>query len=335
MLIRTATSTDCAAIAKIQVDSYRSAYSSLMPSEYLDAFSYSEQEQDWKDWLDRERGLLLVAENEPGSIIGYTLVQLAAEEETNFDCEIVALHVNRVYHRQGAGRALMADAARRMHAQGCRSLGLWVIAGNPAVGFYDRLGGQPTGEHFFEIEELHLRQREIGYVWPRIEDLFGPLPPQRRLLFLTGPDRPENSGAAQDFAASRSYPCALVDHAQVCSLVKSGNAHPGERWDEPAQAQWELARRICAEMARAYHTAGIAVVIDALSLPEDFADWAALLVGIPVQVVVLLACSAAAGHQETDPGMQTWRSVPSARLIDTTLLTPVGKVRAIEQALGG
>jgi ribosomal protein S18 acetylase RimI-like enzyme len=338
MLIRTATSTDCAAVAKIQVDSYRNAYNSLMPTEYLDAFSYAEQEQDWKDWLDRESGLLLVAENEPGHIIGYVLVQLASEEETAFECEVVALHVNRAYHRQGAGRALLAAAARHMHAQGCRSLGLWVIDGNPAVGFYDRLGGQPTGEHFFEIEELHLRRREIGYVWARIEDLFEPLPPQRRVLFLTGPNDAGRSSAAQAFAASRGYPCALIDPAHIASFVKSGNAHPDERQDEPAQAQWELARRICAEMLRAYYSAGIASVVDVFSTSADFAKWATLLAGLPIQVVVLLPRSetlSARAAAENETALETWHSVPAARVIDTTRLSLAEVVNAIEQALGG
>jgi len=37
MLVRNATFADCAAIARLQVNSYRSAYASLMPAEYLAA----------------------------------------------------------------------------------------------------------------------------------------------------------------------------------------------------------------------------------------------------------------------------------------------------------
>lgn len=172
MLIRNAVISDSAAIAKIQVDSYRSAYAILMPQKYLDAFSYADQAQDWKDWLEDERGLVLVAEIAPGNIIGYLVVEQTRQEEARYDCEVVALHVNREYHRQGAGRALMAEAARKMQALGCRSLGLWVMDGNPAAGFYERLGGQPIGEKFFEIEELNVSCRELGYDWKRIEDLY-------------------------------------------------------------------------------------------------------------------------------------------------------------------
>jgi GNAT superfamily N-acetyltransferase len=170
--VRPATLADCSAVARIQVDSYRGAYAALTPAKYIDSFSYSEQEQEWKDWLQAGQGLLLVAESERGTITGYALTLPLLDENRSFDCEVIALYVNQVFHRQGAGRALMADAARRMRLQGCHSLGLWVMEGNPAASFYERLGGQPCGEHFFEIEELHLRERIVGYVWPNIETLF-------------------------------------------------------------------------------------------------------------------------------------------------------------------
>jgi len=79
-------------------------------------------------------------------------------------------HVN--FTAREAGRALLAETARRMYALGRRSLSLWVLDGNPACGFYEHLGGKANGETFFEIEELKLRRREAGYIWERIEDLF-------------------------------------------------------------------------------------------------------------------------------------------------------------------
>ncbi len=173
MLTRPATLVDCSAIAHIQVDSYRAAYAALMPAEYLAAFTYEEQTQDWRDLLAAGRAgeLLLVAEEARGAVCGYALVRRTDFVAAGFDCELVALHVRPGGYRQGTGRALMAAAARRMYTLGCRSLGLWVLDGNPACRFYERLGGQPRGEQFFEIEELHLRRREVGYVWDDITRL--------------------------------------------------------------------------------------------------------------------------------------------------------------------
>ena len=44
--VRRAALDDCATIARAQMDSYRTAYAGIFPQEYLDGFSYEEQEQD-------------------------------------------------------------------------------------------------------------------------------------------------------------------------------------------------------------------------------------------------------------------------------------------------
>lgn len=171
MNIRPAETKDCPAIARIQINSYRTAYAGLMPAEYLAAFSFEEQAQDWLDLLQTSPDLLLVAENEEGRVVGYSLARQTERAETGYDCELVSLHVERSQHRRGFGRALVSEAARRMKAKGCRSLYLWVLDGNPACKFYERLGGVEYGEQFHEIEEFSHRFREIGYAWQNIEDL--------------------------------------------------------------------------------------------------------------------------------------------------------------------
>lgn len=173
MRVREATVDDSAAIAEIQVNSYRSAYSDLLPDEYLSAFSTEEQTQDWKELLQEQRDLVLVAENADGLLVGYALTRKLDEDgQEPPPCELVALHVRREWHRQGAGRALVAAVAQRMHALGCPSLTLWVMEGNPAVQFYERLGGKLCGEKYFEIDDQKLRRKELGYCWEKIEDLF-------------------------------------------------------------------------------------------------------------------------------------------------------------------
>lgn len=174
MNIRLAAPADAAALAHIQVDSFRSAYAPFFPSEYLAAFSYAEQEQDWRDLIGAKNAgeILLVAESADGDILGYALSRQADAAQTGYDCELVAMHVRPGMYRRGTGRALMAETARRMHAAGCRSLGLWVLEGNSARRMYEHLGGQQRGEQFFEMEEYNARQREVGYVWDDITRLF-------------------------------------------------------------------------------------------------------------------------------------------------------------------
>jgi ribosomal protein S18 acetylase RimI-like enzyme len=148
--IRPATADDAAALARIQVHSYRTAYAGLMPADYLAHFRLEEQEQDWRDLQAEPTGdILLVAETDDGEIAGYALGRPGPVDELPAgacDAELLSLHVRRALHRQGIGRALVRAMARALHEQGCTSLALFVLVGNPACAFYERLGGQCVGE---------------------------------------------------------------------------------------------------------------------------------------------------------------------------------------------
>jgi GNAT superfamily N-acetyltransferase len=171
MRIRLARVEDCAGLAHIQVDSYRSAYAGLLPAPYLAHFSYEEQEQDWRDLLSAPTGdLVLVAETETGELAGYALGRPEAER-TDYDGELAALHVRRNWQRRGIGRRLMVTMAGQLHGQGCTSLMLWVMAGSPARGFYEKLGGQPAGQKCWRIDEFDLDVVEVAYGWREIEVL--------------------------------------------------------------------------------------------------------------------------------------------------------------------
>ena len=61
--VRPARREDAAALARIQVDSYRSAYAGIFPQDYLDQFSYDDQEVDWIQLLTSGTSdVVLVAE---------------------------------------------------------------------------------------------------------------------------------------------------------------------------------------------------------------------------------------------------------------------------------
>ena len=172
MKVRPATAQDAAALARIQVNSYRTAYAGLMPADYLAHFTLEEQEQDWRDLLAEPAGdILLVAETEGGEIAGYALGRPCPVEVTDtgaYDAELVALHVRRAFQKQGLGRALVRAMAKALHGQGCASLVLFVLTGNPACTFYERLGGQWVGEKRWKMDELDFEVVEAAYAWPDI-----------------------------------------------------------------------------------------------------------------------------------------------------------------------
>ncbi len=176
MQIREAKTSDCAAIAQVQVDSYRSAYASIFPQAYLAHFTHEEQEQDWRNLLSSgSRDILCVAETDASEIVGYALGQPGPTEVAPYDSELVALHVRRAHQRHGIGRRLIADMAERLRRHGCASLMLWVLGPNPARAFYEQLGGQYLGiKPWCNNDEFKLNVVEAAYGWLDIKILCAP-----------------------------------------------------------------------------------------------------------------------------------------------------------------
>jgi ribosomal protein S18 acetylase RimI-like enzyme len=166
--IRPAMIEDSAGIARVQVDSYRTAYAGIFSRAYLEQFTYEEQEQDWRDWnSSRPEDLLYVAELDTGEIVGYALARPDPGAPPPYDSELIALHVRGPYQRQGLGRSLVAAVAEQLAQRGSRSVMLWVLEENRARGFYERLGGRLLDER-----QVSGGQPEVAYGWPAIGTLF-------------------------------------------------------------------------------------------------------------------------------------------------------------------
>ena len=170
MQVRCATIDDAGGLARVQVDSYRSAYAGMWPEAVLDGLSYGEQEQDWRDWMrSNPDDLIYVAELGSGEVVGYALARPGPTEILGYDSELIALHVLAPYERQGVGRSLVAAVARALQSRGSQSLMLGVLKENRARGFYERLGGQLLAEE----KMSWVGGSEVAYGWPRIEVLCG------------------------------------------------------------------------------------------------------------------------------------------------------------------
>ena len=190
MIIRPAHIVDCVNIASIQVENYQRAYAGLLPADYLRRFSVAEQTRDWKDWFkqrevrrEKREGLtqdristnqgeiLLVSENEATEICGYALGRLGISNFPPYQSELVALHVRAPCQGQGIGRGLVVEMAYRLKADGCSSMMCWVLEGNPARQFYERLGGQEIGKQTITLDEYGTQAVEIAYGWKDISKL--------------------------------------------------------------------------------------------------------------------------------------------------------------------
>jgi GNAT superfamily N-acetyltransferase len=168
--IRKATIEDSNGLAQVQVDSYCTAYAAFFPKEYIDHFTYEEQEQDWIDLLKSGTDdILLVALSTEGQVIGYAFARAEAEIHSGYDSEVLALHVRKQFQKYGVGKALLQKAIEELEQRGCKSVMLWTLKGNPIRTWYEKLQGKLISEKSYQVDDWTIE--EVAYGWDDISTL--------------------------------------------------------------------------------------------------------------------------------------------------------------------
>jgi GNAT superfamily N-acetyltransferase len=171
MKIREAELRDAAALARVMVDSFRSAHRNHLPEEYLMRWlTYEESERNWARALcelsesTETRECIFVAENDDGNLIG---VAMGGPEHSNhplYTGEFYVLYLLPSYHRQGIGRQLIEHVVERLAQRGMHSLLIRVLKVNSlARRFYEVLGGQLVLEE--QKEEEGVVFDLVAYGW--------------------------------------------------------------------------------------------------------------------------------------------------------------------------
>ena len=60
--------------------------------------------------------------------------------------------------RQGTGRLLFDAGANALRAAGFKALRCWVLQGNPAIAFYERLGGVRVASKTFTVDGVAVEE---------------------------------------------------------------------------------------------------------------------------------------------------------------------------------
>jgi GNAT superfamily N-acetyltransferase len=144
--IRRAGPDDAAAIARVHAESWRQAYSGIVPAELIAARNEDVRAGQWREMLGLPSAwTTLVAEVE-GRLVAVSSFQGPAERDPPEEAELRIFYVHPRTWRTGVGRALMTATVDAIRAEGCDRAVLWVMCANaPARRFYEALGWQPDG----------------------------------------------------------------------------------------------------------------------------------------------------------------------------------------------
>ena len=162
IMIRPARPADARAIARLDVETWRTTYAGMLSTSYLLGLSERRRELGWRGVILREPRDVRVAVEAEGAIVGFGSCG-PNRGDRFFSGEVFTLYVAPDWQNQGIGRRLLVALFRRLVASGRRSAIVWVLRDNPSRFFYERLGAQQASHKALPVGGAAVEA--IAYGW--------------------------------------------------------------------------------------------------------------------------------------------------------------------------
>ncbi len=170
--VRAARPADAGPLARVHVDTWRTAYSGIVAPDYLAGLSYEARESQWDDILlaNQPATSTFVAETADGEIVGFASGGPERQGDPTYLGEVYAVYVLQDHQRSGVGRRLAVAVVEQLRRDGFTSMLLWVLEDNrPDRRFYESLGGEQVRQRTLTIEGTDLP--ELSYGWKDISSI--------------------------------------------------------------------------------------------------------------------------------------------------------------------
>jgi ribosomal protein S18 acetylase RimI-like enzyme len=168
-VVRPADVEDAAAIARVHVDTWRTAYRGLLPDDFLAALDGAGYEDRWRRTLAGGAGRVYVAED-GRQVVGFASGGPERAGEEGFSGELYAIYVLQESQGRGHGRRLVQAVARGLRERELPNMIVWVLGDNhQARHFYERLGGAYVRSQPITIGSALLQ--EVSYGWRSLDDI--------------------------------------------------------------------------------------------------------------------------------------------------------------------
>ena len=174
--IRLARLEDASALAHVHIESWRTTYKGIVPTDFLAALSYERRAEQWRTWLSFSdvRVFVYVAVDEQDHVVGFVHGGKPQQaDESEYSGELYAIYLLQEHQGHGLGHMLVQRLVESMVQVGMYTMFLWVLKDNLARGFYEVLGGRLIREQPITIGGVALK--EVAYGWHDIRNLLSQL----------------------------------------------------------------------------------------------------------------------------------------------------------------
>jgi ribosomal protein S18 acetylase RimI-like enzyme len=147
LAVRPATAADAEQIARVHVESWRTAYRGLVPQAILDGLSIERRSDLWSRRLLEPGETRTWLGGQDGEIVGFVATGRPSDPVLPADCaEVESIYLLAESRGLGLGRLLLTTATRDLVERGFASAILWVFTANDrARRFYEAAGWRPDG----------------------------------------------------------------------------------------------------------------------------------------------------------------------------------------------
>jgi len=169
--IRRANTNDAQGIARVHIDTWRTAYHGILPEEFLSNLSYDRGRRNWETTHlnPKSQNAVYVAEGESRDIVGFAICGPDRDNDPVYKGELYGIYVLQRMQRQGIGRQLMLAAVQDLKSRGISSMLVWVLVDNPSRRFYESLGGEHVQTRDITMGGKPLK--EFGYGWENLDSI--------------------------------------------------------------------------------------------------------------------------------------------------------------------
>lgn len=160
--IRRAVEKDAAAIADVHEQSWRGAYSGIIPHKALTAMINRRGSAWWSNAIRRASSILVVEIGD--TVAGYATLGRNRARDLPQQGEIYELYLRPEYQGVGIGSRLFAAARDKLARHGLKGLVVWALEDNAgAVSFYEGADGRDVAEGVEVFDQKALKK--IAFVW--------------------------------------------------------------------------------------------------------------------------------------------------------------------------
>jgi GNAT superfamily N-acetyltransferase len=139
--LREAGVADARSVAQIHVNTWRAAYSGIVPDSVLAGLSVDSHAAKWTAAIEQREPELWVAEVQD-TIVGWAAFSASRDADAPAKCgELQAIYVAPNWWARGVGSALLARTRHQLTQRGFQRMTLWVLQANEnAIHFYRACG---------------------------------------------------------------------------------------------------------------------------------------------------------------------------------------------------